>query len=90
MTPLAIGKVRSAESSFIVVTAAAAQRVFRREVHRSERRIHLISARRARSDRVTGRAVEFVFGVAEDGENLCRFGSRGDFTTGLMTHAATR
>lgn len=71
MTSLAVGKISSAESPPVVVTAAAAQRIFRREVHCGERRADLIAARRARFDGVANRAVEPVFVVAEDGKNPC-------------------
>ena len=60
MASLAIRKIRPAESLLIVMTAAAAERIFRRKVHRSKRRIDLISTRRARVDGVAGRA--FIIG----------------------------
>ena len=65
MTAAAIGKIVAAESSFVVVTIGAALRVFRRKVHRRQRRADLISARRSGFDMVTSRAVEPVFGVTE-------------------------
>lgn len=65
MTASAILKIVAAESPFVVMTGGAAERVFRSEMHFGKQRADLISARRARFDIVTSRAVEPVIGMTE-------------------------
>ncbi len=65
MTTLAVVRIVAAEGASVVMTGRAALHVFRRKVHRRNRRGQLSAARRTGFCFMTAITIESVTGVAE-------------------------